>query len=224
MTETDRQIDYQVPIGKRGPKAKSPQPYKPEYAEIASRLAAVGFTESDIAHTLDVSIVEVRRWKRNIPEFKTACKDGKRDQLRRMMAKALLEAVGYDYTTTKKETTYNEDGTVKSIKVTEATNHQSPQPNMLLFLACNLSSQLELDDAEKWCSRQKMELETKTINMTITGELVGEQITKLAGKLLGEPQAKQVESKATTAIPGIIGAVTGTTEAPNVAIEVEFEK
>ena len=189
MIETDRTIDFDTPPPpKRPANTKWPQLYKEEYAETASRLVAVGFTEDDLAYALNVPLAAIRSWKHSFPAFKEACKSGKLGQLRRMMSKALLEAVGYDYVVTKKETTYNEDGSVKGVKVSETTQHQAPQPNMLLFLACNLSSQLGLDEGEAWKSRQRMEVETKTVNLTISGELVGAQIERLAGKLLGSPQ------------------------------------
>ena len=103
MTETDRTIDFDTPPPpKRPASAKWPQLYKEEYAETASRLVAVGFTEDDLAYALNVPVVAIKSWKHSFPAFKEACKSGKLGQLRRMMSKALLEAVGYDYTTTKK--------------------------------------------------------------------------------------------------------------------------
>jgi hypothetical protein len=81
---------------------------------------------------------------------------------------------------------------VKGIKETTFNKHQMPQPNLLLFLMCNLSSQLGLDEAEGWKSRQKMEVETKSINLTITGEAVSSQIERLAGKLLGNQSGPQL--------------------------------
>jgi hypothetical protein len=192
----DKIIDYELPEPKKGRKPYGfwRDRYNPEYADIASRLSAVGFTESDIAHTLGVEKKAIKAWKHAFPQFKEACENGKHDQLRRMAAKAMLEAVGYNYKTHKKETTYNADGSVKQIKEIEFDNHQSPQPNMLLFLMCNLSSQLGLEGIEGWKSRQKMEIENKNLNLTITGELVGEQIEKLAGRLL-ETGTKQIECR-----------------------------
>jgi len=111
-------------------------------------------------------------------------------------AKAMLESVGYDYKTKRVEVVKNPDGSIKQTKEVTFDNHQSPNPNLILFLMCNLSSQLGLEGIESWKSRQKMEIENKNINLTITGELVGEQITKLAGRLIGEEdkEVKQVES------------------------------
>lgn len=193
MTETDRTIDYEAPEPPARPAVAPPgyyvSLYKPEYAETASRLVAVGFTEDDVAYALGVPKAAITNWKANLPEFKTVYKDGKRDQLKRMAAKAMLEAVGYDYETKRVETTRDADGNIKSTKEIVFNNHQSPQPNMLLFLMCNLSSQLKLDDEDAWKSRQKMEIESKSINLTVTGELVSSQIQKLAGKLLGQPEA-----------------------------------
>lgn len=168
--------------------------YKPEYAEIASRLSSVGFTADDIAHTLGVDPKAIANWKTHFPAFKEAVLDGRRSQLKRMAAKAMLEAVGYDYSTSKTEVSRDAEGNVKGTKEVVFTNHQSPQPNLLIFLLCNLSSQLGLENEAAWKSRQKLEIESKSINLTISGELVSEQITKLAGKLLGQPETKQIET------------------------------
>jgi hypothetical protein len=214
VQDVTTQIDYDLPAPpKRPANAKWPQLYDPKYADIASRLVAVGFTEDDIAATLGVPLAAIRAWKHSFPDFKAAYKGGKRNQLSRMMAKALHEAVGYDYTTTKKETTYNEDGSIKGIKVTEATNHQAPQPNMLLFLACNLSSQLGLDEGEAWKSRQKMEVETKSINLTITGEAVSSQIERLAGKLLGNQTTPQLGQEGLQLAAGVLNSQIPVTDA-----------
>lgn len=198
MSETDRLIDYNIPEPKPGRPKVEPgywkTLYKPEYDEIASRLSAVGFNGEDIAYSLGVPYQAFVNWKTHFPAFKEAVTDGRRDQLKRMAAKAMLEAVGYDYKTTKTETTFDAEGNIEKTKQVVFTNHQSPQPNMLIFLLCNLSSQLGLENEAAWKSRQKMEIESKSINLTISGELVSAQIAKLAGKLLGEPETKQMET------------------------------
>ena len=196
--ETDRIIDYGVPKPKSGrPKVEKgyyQSLYKSEFDEIASRLSAVGFSCSDLAHTLGVPKEAIENWKIHFPTFKTIWRNGKRDQLKRMVGKAMLEAVGYDYKTSKTEVSRDAEGDIKGTKTVVFTNHQSPQPNLLIFLLCNLSSQLGLENESAWKSRQKLEIESKSINLTITGELVSEQITRLAGKLLGHDKPLVIDA------------------------------
>jgi hypothetical protein len=190
-------VKYDIPEPKKGRKPFGywRDKYKPEYADIASRLAAVGFTEKDIAHTLGVTDTAIKSWKHSFDSFREACENGKHDQLKRMAAKAMLESVGYDYQSKKTRIIKDTDGNIQKIEETVFDNHQSPNPNLILFLMCNLSSQLGLEGIDAWKSRQKMEIENRNINLTISGELVSDQINKLAGRLLGESETKQVESK-----------------------------
>lgn len=216
MQDTQRRVNYDTPTPpKRPANVKWAELYKSDYADITSRLAAVGFTESDIASTLGVPLVALRSWKKTFPDFKTAWKGGKRNQLCRMAAKAMLEAFGYDYVTTKTETTEDAEGNAKT-KTTTFTNHQALQPNMAIFLLCNLSAQLGLDDTENWRSRQKMEIESHNVSLTITGEAVAGQIERLAGKLLGNQSGPQLAAEG----PQL---ATGTLSGPPRIIDAQFE-
>ena len=168
--------------------------YKPEYAEIASRMVASDFTEDDLAYMLGISVQGIRAWKKAFPQFKTACTDGKHNQVKRLVAKSMLEAAGYDYKTKKTRVIKDAEGNITKTEETEFDNHQAANNNLLIFLLCNLSSQLGLGNEENWKSRQKLEIENKNLNVTITGELVGEQIERLAGRLLETSPTKVIES------------------------------
>lgn len=167
--------------------------YKPEFDEIASRLVGSGFNEQDLGHAFDVPASAIKGWKRSFPSFKKACNDGKRGQLRRLASNSLKEATGYDWMTEKTVTTYNPDGTIKETVVTKAPMHQAGNATLATFMMCNLSNQLKLDDEEAFKSKQKVEVENKSLNVNISAELVGEQIDRLAGRLLGG-NAKKIES------------------------------
>lgn len=156
--------------------------FKPEYIDVAERLVAAGFTEKDLAYTFNVSHGAVDSWKRNNPAFKAACEEGKRREKKRLVAKALLSAVGYDYETSK--TKYHKDkaGEVLKSEVTEFKNHQPANHNLLMFLLCNIDHQL---GDKEWFSKHKLEIdETKNIKVTIDGKIASEQIQHLAGKIL----------------------------------------
>lgn len=165
--------------------------YKPENADMAGRLVAAGFTEKDLAFTFDVPVRCIESWKRHQPAFKAACVDGKQREKRKLVAKALMSAVGYDYETSKTKTHMDEGGNVTKIEKTEFKSHQPANHNLLMFLLCNLSHQLGDTEEDKWQSKQKMEIEqNKNVNIQITGEVATEQIRKLAGRLLDEKEER----------------------------------
>lgn len=169
--------------------------YKPENADITGRLVAAGFTEKDLAFTFNVPLEAIDAWKRNEPAFMLACVEGKQREKKKLVAKSLLAAVGYDYETSKTKTHKDADGIITKIEETKFKSHQPANHNLLMFLLCNLSHQLGDEESESWQSKQKLEVDqTRNVTVNITGELATEQIRKLAGKLLEEPR-KVIESK-----------------------------
>lgn len=160
--------------------------FEPEYTGEAERLIAAGFTEKDLAYTFNVPHGAVDSWKRNIPAFKAACVEGKKREKKRLVAKALLSAVGYDYETSKVKTHKDKEGNTLKIEETKFKNHQPANHNLLMFILCNIDHQL---GDKEWFSKHKLEIdETKNIKVTIDGKLATEQITQLAGKILSETE------------------------------------
>ena len=180
---------------KRVPQGHWTSMYKAEYDGIASRLIGSEFTENDLAHTFDVPTSAIKGWKRSFPSFKKACNDGKRGQLKRLAVSGLKEACGYDWMSTKTKTEYGSDGSVIKVEKQDIPMHQAGNATLATFMMCNLSNQLHLNDDEAFKSKQKVEVENKNLNFTITAELVGEQIDRLAGKFLSGGDAKQIEAE-----------------------------
>jgi hypothetical protein len=178
---------------KRRPQGYWTALYKQEYDDIVSRLIGSGFSENDLAYTFNVPASAIKGWKRSFPSFKKACNDGKRGQLKRLAASGMREATGYDWMSTKTKTTYNADGTVDKVEKQDIPMHQPGNASLAMFMMCNISNQLKLGDEDAFKSRQKVEVENKNLNFTVTAELVGEQIDKLAGKWLSSG-IKQVEA------------------------------
>ena len=158
--------------------------YKPEYDDIVSRLIGSGFSENDLAYTFDVPASAIKGWKRSFPSFKKACNDGKRGQLKRLVASGMKEATGYDWMSVKTKTEYDAKGNVVKVEKQDIPMHQAGNASLAMFMVCNISNQLKLDDEEAFKSRQKVEVENRNLNLSFTAELVGDQIDKLAGKLL----------------------------------------
>lgn len=194
----DKQVDFGLPAPPKGLNSFELNKYytdlfKPEYIEIAERLCGAGFTEKDLAYSFNVPQRAIVSWKTHNPVFKEACIDGRRRVQRRMVAKMMLSSIGYDYKTKKTRTVCDADGNVQKVETTEFDNHQPANHNLLMFALCNIDRQL---GEENWRSKHKLEIENnKNINIQIDGELASEQIAKLAGKLLGEPERKLVECK-----------------------------
>ena len=199
-TSKAKQVDVQ-PVkwqtgDERKPQGYWTSMYKVEYDDIASRLIAVGFSEIDLSHTFDVPASAIKGWKRSFPSFKKACNDGKRGQLKRVVASGLKEACGYDWTATKTKTEYGSDGvTIVKIEKQDIPMHQAGNASLAMFMMCNISNQLKLDDEDAFKSKSKVEVENKNLNFTITAELIGDQIDRLAGKFLSGGSTKQIEAE-----------------------------
>ena len=183
------------PGDKRMPQGHWTGKYLPEYDDIAARLIGSGFNENDLAHTFDVPASAIKGWKRSFPSFKKACNDGKRGQLKRLAASGMREATGYDWMSEKTKTEYDANGNVIKVEKQEIPMHQAGNATLATFMMCNLSNQLRLTDEEAFKSKQKVEVENRNLNVSITAELVGEQIDRLAGKLLSGGSAKQIEAE-----------------------------
>lgn len=172
--------------------------YREEYDDIASRLVGSGFNEQNLADTFGVPKSAIKGWKRSFPSFKRACNDGKRGQLKRLAASSFREATGYDWTAVKTKTTYTVDAdgnkVVSGIEEQKIPMHQAGNASLATFMMCNISNQLKLVDEEAFKSKQKVEVENKNLNVTISAELVGEQIDRLAGHLLNG-SSKQIEAE-----------------------------
>jgi len=166
--------------------------YKPEYSEMASRFVAAGFTIEALSYLMGVSPSTIKNWKNKYPEFKAACTEGKQNVKRRLIAKGLLESMGYDYETSKTKTIEDAEGNLVKTETTTFKNKQPANHNLLMFILCNLDRQLGEDE---WRSKHTLEVDNKTLNVTIDGEIVNDDIKRLAGKIFGESDRKQIENR-----------------------------
>lgn len=178
----------------RRPQGYWTEQYRTEYDDIVSRLIGSGFSENDLAYTFAVPASAIKGWKRSFPSFKKACNDGKRGQLKRLAASGMREATGYDWMSKKTKTTYNADGTVDKIEKQDIPMHQAGNASLAMFMMCNISNQLGLGNEDAFKSKQKVEIENKNLNVNISAELIGDQIDRLAGKLLSGGNTKQIEA------------------------------
>jgi len=167
------------------------------YIGQAARLAAAGFSNADLCYTWGIDKFDLLEWRKRHPELDRAIKEGKKYELQRLLAKCYLAAEGYKYKTRKRTATKNADGSIKQVKEEEFENFQTPDNTMLVFLICNLTRQLGLEDDETWLSKQRLEIESRNLNVSITSEDITNQIAKLAGNLLVENDSNCKEVQTT---------------------------
>lgn len=169
-----------------------------KFIEIAARLKMAGLSDENIAFVLGVNKSTVNAWKKDHPQFKQACQEGKKVATSYVIAQALRAACGYDYEDAnekwvphpeKKEANGQPLYILKEKSVFK--KHQAPNPQLLMFLLCNL-------DRNNWSSVHKVQVdENKNVNIRIDGKVVAAQIEDLAGKFI-EHKTKKVVSKEIT--------------------------
>jgi len=164
--------------------------YKPEYASIASQLVSAGFSYVDLGYAFQVSEKTIQNWKKTHPDFNAAIVEGKEGQQKRLVAKAMQGAGGYDYESSKRKIVRNNDGEIIKDEEVQFNNHQPINHNLLIWLLCNISRQLGDND---WQSKHTVELNEKRVTLKIDGSEEFKRISDFAGKYL--ENVKTVESK-----------------------------
>ena len=182
------------------------KPYNVEYAEIAQNLAATGATEDDIAFLLGTNLSNLRKWKKDNPDFKRSLKRGKELTQTYLIGKGLKAAGGYTYTDKIIEYVAKIDkngnvievidngvdgGGEKLAKVKEIHKTVPPNEKLLMFLVSALDRQLGRDN---WIQKQSIETKIdKTVTHKLDASSISEQIDKLSGNLTKYVEAKEIE-------------------------------
>jgi hypothetical protein len=176
--ETDRILHNDVPV----PRGRKQPEYCTDFADIACRLKAADFTDQDVAYALGVSLQTVQGWKRKHPGFKRACEDGRREQKKRIIAKAMKQALGYEFTDRNVKTIYDAKGNVIKREESEFQKHNPGNERLLVFLLTNIDRQLGDKD---WLSIKNIEVEeTQNVKIVYGAKEARAQIEKLSGELL----------------------------------------
>jgi hypothetical protein len=84
-----------------GAKTGRPPDYKPEHAEAATKLCALGATDYELADFFGVHTATIYRWKNTHAEFCEAVKVGKESADDRVERSLYNRAVGYSFETEK---------------------------------------------------------------------------------------------------------------------------
>jgi len=160
---------------------KEAKEYNSEYAEMAMKQIASGAKLADVAYWFGTNLSNLRKWKKEHPEFKRALNRGAELTQAWLLAKGMQTAV--EHKCIDKIITYTEDaeGNIvgkKQIKEIEKTIPSNPQ--LLIFLAGAMSRRL---GDESWTTKQFTETKIeKNVNYRIVdGKKIVEHLDKLAG-------------------------------------------
>ncbi len=104
-----------------------PSSYRPEYAEQASKLCAIGATDLELAEFFNASRWTIDRWKHSQPEFCTALKVGKEAADERVTRSLYNRALGFMH---ESEKVFCQQGLVTKVKTVE---HYPPDTVACIF-------------------------------------------------------------------------------------------
>jgi predicted transcriptional regulator len=159
--------------------------FSSDFARIASNLVACGANYSDIAFVLGTTEGNLKKWKKEQPEFQEALERGKEITLGRLIGAAIKAAEGdsVEETVITGKAIVQSDGTILDLKPGEEVDVRKtikklpPNDRLIQFLANTLSRQLGKDD---WVTKNLSE--TK-----VSGEVVH--------KIDSEAVKKQIEAQ-----------------------------
>ena len=120
------------------------------YNQVAWSLASKGYTNEEIATTLNISIRTYERWLSAYPEFKASIREG-RDLATAQVERALFNrAVGFKSTETERIQKIDGDGNAYTVKLTTKEKTMAPDTAAATFWLKNR-------DSEHW--KEKVEVE-----------------------------------------------------------------
>jgi hypothetical protein len=117
-----------------------PTDYREEYAEIAYRLALLGFIDTQLAEFFEISIPTLHLWRKKHPEFSKSTRLGKIIADAKVANSLYHRAIGMTVTETHKST--SEEKQRDSISETVVTKELPPDVNAAKFWLKNRQPQL----------------------------------------------------------------------------------
>lgn len=166
-----------------------------EHAQMAEKLVASGCNAGDLAFIFGTSEDNIKKWKRENPEFKQAIERGKEITLARLIGAGIKSAEGQTVKTTTiiGKGIILADGTVRDlipgtqVDVKTEIKELPVNDRLIQFLANTLSRQLGKDD---WVTKNLSETKvTGEVNHKLDASEIMKQIELQGGRLI-----KQVES------------------------------
>jgi len=149
-----------------------PSDYKPEYAEQAAKLCALGATDDEMADFFGIHRSTLYRWKLDHPDFCDAIKAAKEVADERVERSLYQKATGYDYTEEQAIKVKLEQHR-EEVEVVEVRKHSPADTTAAIFWLKNRRRDL-------W--RDKTELEVKHSFSDLSDGELDVEIAALAGE------------------------------------------
>lgn len=122
--------------------------YIPEYNEVAGNLALAGFSDKEIAKTLNIAEQTLYNWQENYPAFKQAMLEGKEIAVGNVTRSLYRRCMGYETTEIKIE----KDDCGNVHKITENVKHIPAETSAMTFF-------LKSKAPDKFSDKKKIEME-----------------------------------------------------------------
>ena len=122
-----------------------PSSYKPEYAEQAAKLCALGATDIELADFFEVDVRTIYRWKNEFEEFCQSIKIAASEADRRVERSLYERATGYSYPAVK---IFQYEGTPVEVPYRE---HVPPDTTAMIFWLKNRRP-------KEWRDRREQEI------------------------------------------------------------------
>lgn len=128
MLEIDEPAQESLPVTKMG----RPSLYRPEFADQARKLCALGATDANLADFFEVSIATIRNWMTQHADFLDAIKEAKKVADELVERSLYMRARGYEYDDIDIRTVAVGKG-ISEIVITPIRRHVAPDPTSMIF-------------------------------------------------------------------------------------------
>jgi len=167
------------------------------YIELAEKLKAAGFTNDNLAYVFGVyDHSRIQEWMKRHPELRKAIENGRESARKKLIAKGLQSAWGYDYEEANEKwevekvglgpkgkgiPLVDENGNSKMILKSKSIfkKHKPPDPKLM----CTFLAVLDPEFRHIW---QRADAVSRSVTLKIDGKLESKKLEELAGKLLEE--------------------------------------
>lgn len=129
-----------------------PTKYKPEFDDMAYKLALLGLVDEQMADVFDICVATLNNWKREHPSFLSSIKKGKAPADAEVAMSLNKRALGYEYD----EITDDEKNGRKIVR-----KHVPADPTSVIFWLKNRQPKV-------WRDKQEVQVDSHNVNENIT--------------------------------------------------------
>ena len=153
-----------------------------KFVEMAEKLKAAGFSNNDLAYVFGVyDHSRINNWMKKVPELEKAIESGRQMARKKLIAKGLKAAWGYDYEEFNEKWKPDKESGELILESRSVFKKHKPADSKLMctFLAV-------LDPEFKKVFQKATDAVNKKIVVKIDGKVEASKIEQLADKLLAE--------------------------------------